>query len=182
MTDQALRRPVLKHGSRLQNESNTYDVFLAAPMSGFDTEAAYQASRNEIMSLIKHMRHVLGVEKIYYAGENVSSQSAFSAHAPALQQDMMALRGASSFILIYPARAVSSALIEAGVALALMKPMLILVRNRKDLPFLFYDAEGIPDSSLLPPLCIVEYGDISDLATAVGRELPKLLRRATRNI
>jgi hypothetical protein len=105
-----------------------YDAFIAAPMAGFtDDAAAYQRSRADVLRLIKVLKEHARARTVFYAGEMLPSLKSFETADLSLEQDLEALRGSACLILIYPARIVTSALVEVGVAIGLKKPIFIHV-------------------------------------------------------
>ncbi len=71
---------------------------------------------------------------------------------------MAALRAAHLFVMIYPGKIVTSALVEVGYAMALRLPCLLLVRDRDDLPYLLKQAERAGEAAQLPPIEIQTLG------------------------
>lgn len=125
------------------------DVFLAVPMAalghGADAaarQAAFAAVREEALTVIAALKKYCGVESVFYAGEKIATFDDFESSVVAVKDDMAKLTAARRFVMLYPSRHVSSVIFEAGVALALRKPSLYLVRRRSDLPFLMVEAAG----------------------------------------
>ncbi len=118
-----------------------HDVFLAAPMASHADDAAYQKDRAEMNSLVAVLEKDCGYDSVFYAGKHIASGKKFEAADISVREDYEALRSSRRFILVYPGRLVSSVLVEAGMAIALHKPMLIFARDRDELPFLLKEAE-----------------------------------------
>ncbi len=125
-----------------------YDVFVAAAMAAHDNEAAYQQSREDVLSLVRTLREDCGFSSVFYAGSKLPEKKAFDPKLLALQVDLAAMRSSRYFLLYYPERLASSALYEAGWALMLGKPSLYVVREPDDLPFLLNNAQ----EAFSPPL------------------------------
>jgi nucleoside 2-deoxyribosyltransferase len=145
-------------------------VFIAAPMSGFSNDDDYKKSRDSILELSRLIKN-LGFNGVYYAGANISSNTEFDEHNLAQESDEIALRKAELFVMIYPEKILSSVLVEAGFARALEKPMLFLVKDKEDLPYVF---RGIPewsseDNSKLekdaqkPVMVVQKFTDLEDM-------------------
>src|SRR5271166_5837456 len=125
-----------------------YDLFLAAPMSALD-ESDYATERAGVLAEVEH-------------------PGGFTGEADALRRDLTALRHARLFVLIYPGKIVTSALVEVGYALALRLPCLLLVRDRSDLPYLLNQAEQTDAGDLLPPMRIELLGEPAQSARQIA--------------
>ena len=156
----------LGHGKR---------AFIAAPMSALSDEATYKQNREAVLALVNHLIKEYGFLDVYYAGKNVASKSQFTDSPVALEQDLSALRESDIFILVYPDKVLSSVLIEAGCAIAWGKPMLLLVRNQKDLPYLLQEAEKLDDSSQFPHIEVRVYKDEKSLKEQVDSSISLLI-------
>lgn len=122
-------------------------------MSALD-EAGYSLSREAVLSLTARLRDEYGFADIYYAGANIGGSEAFTLAPEALRNDLEALQSAQLFILLYPGKLVTSALVETGFALARQIPCLLLVRDKGDLPYLLQQADRVGTSGILPPVRI----------------------------
>lgn len=116
-----------------------FDAFVSAPMASVDDEA-YREMRETVSAIVGDLKKHANMASVYYAGEEIETQADFDADVLAIKADFEKIRASRSFILLYPARIASSALIEVGFALALGKPVVIAVTNRDDLPFLLRSA------------------------------------------
>lgn len=153
------------------------NAFIAAPMSAFDTDAAYRESRNDVLSLVAYLKGEYSFSRVYYAGEGIASQTEFNDETLALKADIGALKESDIFILYYPSKVASSVLVEAGFAFSREIPMLLLVKDEKDLPYLFREANGIPaEKGWMPSLCICEFSSSEDLLTQLDLGMRNLAR------
>lgn len=118
----------------------TYDVFLSTPMAAFANDAEYRASRKQIMKVFDALKD--GGERVYWAAERIESMEDFDTLDVSASDDIAALEQSRCFVLIYPEKLVSSALLEAGYALALKRPSHYFVEDRDDLPFLMRELAG----------------------------------------
>lgn len=155
----------------------TYDIFIAAPMSGSSESFSYEESRREILELIGRLREVHGIGPVYYAGESIETAEGFTDQTLALERDIAAIRGCGTFVMLYPERIVSSALVEIGYAMALGKPCIVLARDRTDLPFLFGEAEALSGKAGVPAFAIRLYGSPEDLRRAIDDDVVPFYRR-----
>jgi len=130
------------------DEDNThkesYDIFLSSPMAAFPTDDAYSKERAGMLDLIDCLRTNCNYQRFYYAGLNLASQNDFTGdEALAAKNDFEAIEESTFFVLIYPAKLASGALVEAGYALALKKPCVYFVKDIDDLPYMLQHLHGI---------------------------------------
>ena len=137
-----------------------HDVFLAMAMAGLDTEEEYQNYRSQALRIAKGLQDFCGFQSIFYAGRNLETKDKFEAEDFSLSQDLAALRRSKYFMLVYPERIVSSVLFEAGLAVALGKPSVYFIRDRRSLPFLMKKAE---QAKLPAGVRIYEYESLSKI-------------------
>lgn len=117
-----------------------YNLFISTPIAGFEDEQEYLTFRDVILRLIEQMKQCDNVGKIYCALADVSDIDTYDSPADSAVKDLNALQDSTHFILFYPYRVISSALIELGYALADNKKILIIVSQKKDLPYM---AQGL---------------------------------------
>ncbi|HME20006.1 MAG TPA: hypothetical protein VKI44_01340 [Acetobacteraceae bacterium] len=144
-----------------------YDLFLAAPMSALD-ESDYATERAGVLAVVEQLGVLPGFARVYFAGAEIGHPGGFTGEADALRRDLTALRHARLFVLIYPGKIVTSALVEVGYALALRLPCLLLVRDRSDLPYLLNQAEQTDAGDLLPPMRIELLGEPAQSARQIA--------------
>lgn len=111
-----------------------YDVFLSAPMASFKDDSEYQPFRAEVLKVIQALHDC--ELSVFCALEAVASMGEFDTHGISTHDDMDILEHSGSFVMLYPQKLATSALFEAGYALALGRPSLFFVRNEEDLPYL----------------------------------------------
>jgi nucleoside 2-deoxyribosyltransferase len=153
-------------------------AFIAAPMSAFESDEDYKENRSSVLALADFLENKYGFSSIYYAGSNISTNKNFTSNEIAINKDLRALKKADTFIMVYPGKILSSVLIEAGYALALGKRMLLMVKDRRDLPYLFREAEQVSGTSLIPQLSICEYSSEDQLAEVCISALSELFSAA----
>ncbi|MGD0192175.1 MAG: hypothetical protein ABSD74_15655 [Rhizomicrobium sp.] len=134
-----------------------YDVFLAAPMAGIDTEEEYQAIRSLCLEVMALMRTYAGVKDIYFVGEKLQTQKDFESYDVAAEKDFDAIAASRNFVLIYPRKVLSSVIAETGFALARGIPVTLFTASAADLPYLLKQAGSLPHDRY-PPVHIREYG------------------------
>ena len=150
-----------------------YDVFLSTPMATFSTDAEYQSSRTQFKKIFDSLKHDCGLS-VYWAGERIESMSDFDTLDISVLDDLIALQQSRRFALLYPQKLATSALFEAGYALALNRFSHYFVRDRDDLPFLMRELSGSnPNVRIHTAQDWKDYDDLSEKisrhrATATG--------------
>ncbi len=142
-----------------QEPEYEYDVFLSAPMAAYDDsdgqdsdeerarkkEAAnqrYIESRAEIEKIFRALRDTCKY-RVFWAAENIRTMKDFETADTSANVDLEGIRKSEYFVLIYPEKMVTSALFEAGYALALDKLSLYFVPDDEMLPFLMRDVRNV---------------------------------------
>ena len=120
------------------------DAFVAAPM----TAGGMGRPHEEIVAIIQ----------AWSTNGRIISMPGMTAKSP---PDLNAIETAACFVLVYPRKVASSALVEIGYAIACGKPSLILVHSIEDLPYFFRDVSesGFQGGSQgqVPPIRIVAF-------------------------
>lgn len=106
-----------------------YDVFLSVPMAAFATAAEYEAFRSDALKVVAGLRERCGL-RVYCALEKIATPKKFETGGAAAQQDLAALAQSANLVMIYPERLATSALFEAGFALARGLPCRFFVRDQ----------------------------------------------------
>lgn len=161
------------HPSAERPRTYQWDVFLAAPMAACADEESYQRERDSALRVLAALRTHCGYRRIYFAGEHLETLEEFEAADVSLSEDLEALRQSRYFVLLYPEKLVTSALAEAGAALALGIPSIYHVRSHWDLPFLLREAPQA-DQDGVPRVKVYEFSDV--------REIEQLYRSNHRNV
>ena len=146
-----------------------YDLFVSAPMAAFDTDQEFKAARNATLDVVRGIKKHCRFKDVFYAGNEIESRKDFESEDLSVVEDYDACYRSKYFILIYPRKIATSALIELGWAMAHMKPIIIFAKDREDLPFLVKNAD-----SVFANLRIYEYktsADITDRFYANGNEI-----------
>lgn len=146
-------------------ESN--HVFVASPMSSI-SPAEYTDERQLMLRIVGALANQHQV-KVHYGGQDVESAERVDDPYVALTIGMRMIRASHGFVFHWPNRAASSALFELGFAVALGRQVLILVRDRNQLPYLLRAA------SQLPNVRECTYRDQEQLMTMLEQHIPELL-------
>jgi len=108
-------------------------IFIATPISS--NEKAFFEIRDQLVELKKELSEQLKVP-VFFAGEQYEEEIGHHSAYMNAEIDFDNLRRSEYFIMIYPQKVPSSALIELGIALSEMKKCRIYYRNFDDLPLL----------------------------------------------
>lgn len=146
LTDDAVRdvfrkqwKPLKKAVDAALRAEPKYDVFLSVPMAAFATDAQYQAFRADALKVVSGLRERCKL-RVYCALEKIVTTKKFETGGAAAQADLAALADSANLVMIYPARMPTSALFEAGFALARGLPCRFFVRDQSNednrLPYL----------------------------------------------
>jgi len=119
-----------------------YDLFVSAPMAAFDTDGEFSSSRNAIFDVVRGIKKSCNFENVFYAGNEIESFKDFDSADLSVIDDYDATYNSKYFLLFYPKKLVTSALIELGWAMAFKKPIIIFYKNKDDLPFLMKHLDG----------------------------------------
>lgn len=117
-----------------------YDLYIASPMAAWAKPDQYKSDRSNALRIAEAFRKECSFETIFYMGRNIKSMADFDAPDMGVKEDLQIVKDSKHFVLLYPEKLASSVLVETGWALALRKPSIYFVRDRKDLPFLLRQA------------------------------------------
>lgn len=132
-------------------------LFIAAPMSGFSTDEEYSVHRAMTLELVERLEKSHVASSVYYAGSKIPSSSSYSGSNNAFHTDVTNLVRSNAMLFLYPNKVVSSALVEVGIAIGRCMPIVIVVSNKSDLPYMIQDVEAYDDEGdIAPPIKIIE--------------------------
>lgn len=123
-------------GFTYKNYFLKYDLFISAPMSGFDNDEEYKGFRQLCLNVKKELEDKCGFKNIYYAASKKPNRKSFSIPKVAFLKDLAALKSSKKFVLIHPGKMFSSTLFECGFAYRKQTKSVYFVRNLNELPFL----------------------------------------------
>jgi hypothetical protein len=127
-------------------DSFQFDVFLSTPMAAYSSNAEYCAGRAEFKKVFDALKENCGLS-VYWASEKIESIDDFDTQDVSAQADLDALHQSRRFVLLYPQKLPTSALFEAGYALALNRESHYFVHEREDLPFLMRELTNADDKA-----------------------------------
>lgn len=164
--------------SSRRDERNVVRLFIAAPMSAFESQAIYEIHRKRVLAVCDLLEALPDGASAYFAGRDVASTASFNEPTEALRADFTALRDCDIFVLYYPGPVRSSVLVEAGIAIGLRKHCFLACRQVSDLPYLLSNASSVGESVGLPRIDIWEWDsefvDPSIFVRRIVSALPKL--------
>jgi len=141
-------------------------AFVAAPMNAFyrkNRGNEYIEFRNIVIELLELLKKECNITNFYYAGQFIKEKSEFQTPDVSIREILTHLSNKEYFILIYPEKnASSSALIEAGIAIAQKKKLICFLKSGVELPFLL---KNIP--SAFHNSKIYEYEEYEDLRSII---------------
>ena len=73
---------------------------------------------------------------VFYAGKQLEDGNEFEDPVAAVKEDLKAVDESKSFLMIFPEKIATSALVELGYALARNKRIWIWIKDENDLPYL----------------------------------------------
>jgi len=122
---------------------NKISIFLASPISGFDSQDEFQLYREEIKNLINKIKSMNEVSEIFSAAVSINTIFDYDDSKTSVKMDLEKLNFSTHFILLYPKKIVTSALIELGYAIAKNKKILIVTTGSDVLPYMMKNIDEV---------------------------------------
>lgn len=164
-----------KQITRRAPKSHTYDVYISSPIGGFQSGRKYSASRRSILRLIDVLRERCKFKNIFYYGAQIESYKDIDVTGVwNIRNAFEAIKDSKYYILVFPERIMSGALVEAGYALAVGVPSAYFVRDKNDLPYHLRIANQAFDHVKL-----YEYKDLKGLLQTIEKHGAKLFELDT---
>lgn len=114
--------------------TGTWDLFIASPMASVDA-TEFAATRELSLAVKEAFKDHLGLQNIYYAGEDATADEDFDEPQFAALNDLGRLRKSERFVLVLPKSVATGALVESGFALAHKIPSIYFVPSENTLPY-----------------------------------------------
>ena len=108
-------------------------IFLATPIAGFESQAELHKYKEEIVQLVSRLK-TKGT--VWAEVDKMFSAEDYDCPQYSLITDLKHITEADIFILHYPKKIVTSALMELGFAVALKKKIIIITPEKSILPYL----------------------------------------------
>ena len=115
-------------------------VFIATPISGFVDESDYAKFRTKMKTLVRRISKKANVISEILDVHDVST---YESPALSVERDLENIEVSTHFVLIYPQKSPTSALVELGYALARRKKILILTLNQDTLPYMLKKLDNV---------------------------------------
>lgn len=150
---------------------NNSSLFVATPISAFETNTEYVTFRLWVTNLVNAIIANTGIVETFCVACMVKNQDLLDSPLNSLLDDIHELDCAEHFILIYPKPIATSALIELGYALAKEKNITIVHPKSVKLPFMASQLDTVYEN--------VTILSISDFDEIAFDEIIKHIQRQT---
>lgn len=117
--------------SLLSKRKPVFEVYLSTPIS---SDEEYREHRSHVDTMVKKFEEELGAGKVYSPGQDKQGIPELEQSDVIAKGELGALELSKRFIMVLPDRIYSSALVEAGYALALNIPSVYFIKERVHLP------------------------------------------------
>lgn len=117
--------------------NNNMRIFLAAPISGFNSQNEYNEYRSMLLNFIRKLRRKF---QVYSEVDQIYDLNDYDAADVSAINDFKHIFKSDCFLLYHPYRMQTSSFVELGYAIALEKKI-IIISNPKNLPYI---AIGLP--------------------------------------
>lgn len=144
-------------------------IFLSTPIAGFSSEQKYENYRSKILLYYEGISKKWSSDNVFAAFVEASNFSSYDTPMKSAQKDMDKIKCCDVFVLFYPQKMPTSALVELGAAFALNKKIIIMSPQIDILPYM---VQGLPFA--YPDQ--VKWLSDSDVKTVID-EIDSLLQR-----
>ena len=132
---------------------NAMKIFLSIPISCFDNASELQKYKADVSSLIATLKEN---HSVCSEIESISDDSDYDTPEKSISTDLDSIRECDIFILHYPKKVPTSALIELGFAIAFNKRIVIITPQKNILPYLVNVISAINNESLIIESTIID--------------------------
>lgn len=119
------------------------NIFIATPIAGFLNKNDYKMYKKLIEEIVVEINCTNIFGNVYCEITNLDDIADYDSPAASAAKDFNNVLNSEYFILLYPQRVVSSALIELGYALAKGKKILIISSDKNALPYMALELDKI---------------------------------------
>lgn len=116
---------------------NVRNIFIATPMSAFTVDE-YEQLQKTILNYKEK-----SIDNVFSEITNISVQNNFISPEMGTRRDLLEIEKSDFFILIHPKKIQSSTLFELGIAFNQNKEILILFKNKEDIPYMLQELDLI---------------------------------------
>lgn len=124
------------------NKMDNKNIFIATPIAGFSSKEDYKKYKALILEVIGNIKKNNKIN-IFCEITNIKDISEYDSPAKSVIKDFKHIRESEYFILLYPQKVGSSALIELGYALSEGKYILIISPEKIILPYMVLGFEEV---------------------------------------
>lgn len=111
-------------------------LFISTPISSYKSEEDFSRLRAWLYTLAKKIATSIPQCPVFCAACEITSPTHTDDPVESVKRDLQILDASTHFVLVFPEKLASSALIELGYALAKKKPVLIIAPSSSALPFM----------------------------------------------
>ena len=129
-------------------------IFLSTPISCFNDKNELKKYKSDVTKLIKALK---SNNSVCSEIENINDESDYDNPEKSISTDLTSIKDCEIFILHYPKKIPTSALIELGFAIAFNKRIIVITPQKNMLPYLIHGISAINADSL-----IIESESIND--------------------
>ena len=129
-------------------------IFLSTPISCFNDKNELKKYKSDVTKLIKALK---SNNSVCSEIENINDKSDYDNPEKSISTDLTSIKDCDMFILHYPQKIPTSALIELGFAIAFNKRIIVITPQKNILPYLIHGISAINADSL-----IIEAESIND--------------------
>jgi len=122
---------------------NDKNIFIATPIAGFLTKEDYVKYKNLIKDVVICVKENNQDSNVFCEITNIKDISEYDSPKNSVIKDFEHIRKSDYFILLYPQKVASSALIELGYALSKERNILIISSNKNILPYMVSGFEEV---------------------------------------
>ena len=119
------------------------NIFIATPIAGFLNKNDYKMYKKLIEEIVVEINRTNIFGNVYCEITNLDDIADYDSPAASAAKDFNNVLNSEYFILLYPQRVVSSALIELVYALAKGKKILIISSDKNALPYMALELDKI---------------------------------------
>lgn len=172
--DNGFEGAALKIEEENKETGRSYDLFVSVPMAAFDEGYEYEVFRASILDAIRGIKKSCSFSNVFFAGQEIGSFKDFESEDLSIVEDYTALKNSKNFVLIYPQKLATSALIELGWAMVMKKPIIIFSKKRDSLPYLMKNADAVYKN-----IAIYDYKTSADIQNKFSNNKHKLFEALT---
>lgn len=125
---------------------NNKNLFIASPIAGFVNESDYHTYKALLQSVIIEIEKISSLDNIYCELIRINNFSEYDSPATSVIKDIANIDASQYFLLLYPQKVVTSALIELGYAMAQKKNILIISSEKQILPYMVHGLDTVYDN------------------------------------